>query len=476
MKLSQAVEENDLSTVACFFYNVMHGNARLRSCLVDFFDEEAGVPDVVLSFLTPKSQLGRKTKPKTIDKYWELVARAGELHHNEIFFLMFQNLTKSSFDASKAIPKIVKAKNWEALKVLLPIQKNRHLFETRVYIAKSSDLEGLKMYLEFLKAKDAPLLREALKFFAHRCWTGRKWKLLEYLVTDWNIKTHDLVNNFMQTSWRLWWHSTKDTGIFREVVHLPGFDLHAPYTRSTDLWRKAPGHPGFPSDDCEGIPKTIFGVAATYRCCGMVKEMLAHPKFDITAERNVFCTIACYREGFAYWHTQGSNPAAKSLMQTLAQAFDIDWRDETGRAAIHYAAVRGNPSVLRLLLEAGADPDLKFEGRTPLEMALEFRYADYEGQKVKTTVHWELIWLLATSPTNTDPRIPEKYGEELKEATQVLYIPSGPPNSFWKCDRSRFEDTFTRYNQCSKELFDLFQKQQKRRPQMVQNLACFNIT
>ncbi len=59
------------------------------------------------------------------------------------------------------------------------------------------------------------------------------------------------------------------------------------------------------------------------------------------------------------------------VIQALKQKADPDIRDSSGLAAIHYACQHQNQQILRLLLQAGADPNLQTsDGHSPLELTL----------------------------------------------------------------------------------------------------------
>ncbi|MCL1038278.1 ankyrin repeat domain-containing protein [Shewanella submarina] len=59
------------------------------------------------------------------------------------------------------------------------------------------------------------------------------------------------------------------------------------------------------------------------------------------------------------------------VIQALALKADPDIRDSSGLAAIHYACQHQNLQILRLLLEAGAAPNLQTsDGHSPLDLTL----------------------------------------------------------------------------------------------------------
>lgn len=55
-------------------------------------------------------------------------------------------------------------------------------------------------------------------------------------------------------------------------------------------------------------------------------------------------------------------------------AVDVNARNAAGMTALHHAARRGRSDMVRLLLEAGADPSLRDDGgHVPLDLALQHR-------------------------------------------------------------------------------------------------------
>jgi ankyrin repeat protein len=67
---------------------------------------------------------------------------------------------------------------------------------------------------------------------------------------------------------------------------------------------------------------------------------------------------------------------AKSLIGAKAM---LDARDNAGRTAFHVACSRGNLDMIKLLLEAGSDPNtVDNQGFTPLHTATQEGHADAE--------------------------------------------------------------------------------------------------
>ncbi len=67
---------------------------------------------------------------------------------------------------------------------------------------------------------------------------------------------------------------------------------------------------------------------------------------------------------------------AKSLIGAKAM---LDARDNAGRTAFHVACGRGNLDMIKLLLEAGSDPNtVDNQGFTPLHTATQEGHADAE--------------------------------------------------------------------------------------------------
>jgi ankyrin repeat protein len=61
---------------------------------------------------------------------------------------------------------------------------------------------------------------------------------------------------------------------------------------------------------------------------------------------------------------------AASLLQKGA---DVNQRDASGSAPLHYAAPYGHEKVVQLLLSAGADVNIKDQsGKTPFDRAVEY--------------------------------------------------------------------------------------------------------
>ena len=58
-----------------------------------------------------------------------------------------------------------------------------------------------------------------------------------------------------------------------------------------------------------------------------------------------------------------------ALRIALDVGADVNMRDQYGSTAIHLAAMLGFPACTRALLNAGADPTLKVQGKTPRETA-----------------------------------------------------------------------------------------------------------
>jgi ankyrin len=57
--------------------------------------------------------------------------------------------------------------------------------------------------------------------------------------------------------------------------------------------------------------------------------------------------------------------------RVLAMNFDPNLHHENGYTPLAYAAVKGNPQMVEMLLRNGADPALTTrEGETPVELAL----------------------------------------------------------------------------------------------------------
>lgn len=57
--------------------------------------------------------------------------------------------------------------------------------------------------------------------------------------------------------------------------------------------------------------------------------------------------------------------------------------------ALHYAAIGGHTGIIRLLLEHGADPTVKCDGRTPLDIAREHSpNEEADGMLERAAAEW----------------------------------------------------------------------------------------
>jgi uncharacterized protein len=73
-----------------------------------------------------------------------------------------------------------------------------------------------------------------------------------------------------------------------------------------------------------------------------------------------------------YLEEARSNPTFEEFTKV-----DIHTRNCVGETALHFAAIQGNAEIARLLLLAGADPNLKGEhGFTPLHEAIQQNHLD----------------------------------------------------------------------------------------------------
>lgn len=60
------------------------------------------------------------------------------------------------------------------------------------------------------------------------------------------------------------------------------------------------------------------------------------------------------------------------LVKVLIEAgSQVNRQNVHGKSALHYAASKGHVPIIYLLLEHKADKTLKFEGKTPYDLALE---------------------------------------------------------------------------------------------------------
>lgn len=89
---------------------------------------------------------------------------------------------------------------------------------------------------------------------------------------------------------------------------------------------------------------------------------------SLLLERGADATINYYDENPL---SVASRFGCASVVQALlAHGCGHDHRDRTGQTAVHRASARGRVDVLRLLLEAGADPTIPINaGKTPLQIA-----------------------------------------------------------------------------------------------------------
>jgi hypothetical protein len=72
----------------------------------------------------------------------------------------------------------------------------------------------------------------------------------------------------------------------------------------------------------------------------------------------------------------GFDELIEHLKSLIAAGADVNARDEYDWTALHTASEHGNIEVVRMLLDAGADVNAKAEGKTALQLALEYNWAD----------------------------------------------------------------------------------------------------
>ena len=110
---------------------------------------------------------------------------------------------------------------------------------------------------------------------------------------------------------------------------------------------------------------------------GTVNAAVAHalgtPVIQTTAIRRGYCGRLC--DGHDYWRSVNLSDVQKELDSGV----DVHAIDELGWAPIHKAAVYGYRGIVSLLLDAGADADVRTgEGATLMYLALTGNFADPE--------------------------------------------------------------------------------------------------
>ena len=77
----------------------------------------------------------------------------------------------------------------------------------------------------------------------------------------------------------------------------------------------------------------------------------------------------------------GNRPEAVPLVEYLLTLADIDpnTMDNNGKTAMHWAAESGAALVIARLIEAGADPDIQWQGKTAKELAIEEGHLETEA-------------------------------------------------------------------------------------------------
>ncbi|KAL9116136.1 MAG: hypothetical protein Q9227_000505 [Pyrenula ochraceoflavens] len=117
-------------------------------------------------------------------------------------------------------------------------------------------------------------------------------------------------------------------------------------------------------EDDEGLPaiswavKWLYGHHARSKICERLGDMLPWSKF--------------FDEyGFSYLHRIAIGHLPVDIEEALpAHRLQMNLKDEIGRTPLHYAALRGNATAIKALLEGGADVDAKScKGDTPLVWA-----------------------------------------------------------------------------------------------------------
>jgi uncharacterized protein len=110
---------------------------------------------------------------------------------------------------------------------------------------------------------------------------------------------------------------------------------------------------------------TALHLAGHFRHANVIDVLLAHGADVNAVSRN--------DDANAPLHAAAAGGADVGVMGRLVAAgARVDHRQSAGYTALHEVAAIGNAAVVRLLLDAGAEPDARNgEGRTPAELARE---------------------------------------------------------------------------------------------------------
>lgn len=109
-------------------------------------------------------------------------------------------------------------------------------------------------------------------------------------------------------------------------------------------------------------------------------EDLAHKLCDTEVAEMVTAARAKFRVN-EMAHRNINNP--ELMKELLAQGVPVDIKNDNGQTALHYAVLHGNYDTARLLLEAGADPEIEWHGKGHTALRLAFHAS---AQKAGTSI------------------------------------------------------------------------------------------